>query len=167
MAHSAEFLPSLCQLSSFGQALHRHDLRIVGRCLRRIDRGDPQARTTGQRRDKHQRQRQKALDLVHHGGHVQPVSHRRLAFARSPGEVGRCGVCRLSELRLLFGQLLVRMELLDQSPVLLGTLDTRYPVLGKASGQENQRMGRATPGPVAAAVFGLAPPPTHVPCVPG
>jgi len=51
--------------------------------------------------------------VVHHGGHIQPVSHRRLAFARSPGESGRSGVRWLSELRLFFGQLLVRMKLVD------------------------------------------------------
>ena len=111
-----------------GQALHGDDLRIAGRRLRRIDRGDSAARATWQRRDKHQRQRQEALDLVHHGGHVQRLSHRRVAFARSAGEVGRAGVRGLSELRLLLSQLLVRLELLDQSPVLLGSLDPRHSV---------------------------------------
>ncbi len=92
--------------------------------LRRTDRSDPATRTTRQRRDEHQRQRQKALDLVHHGGHLQRLSHRRLALAGSVGKAGGAGVLRLFELRLFFGQLLVRLELLDQGPVLLGSLDT-------------------------------------------
>jgi hypothetical protein len=65
----------------------------------------------------------------------------------------------LSELRLLLGQLLVRLELLDQSPVLLGSFDPRHSVSEReTSGQENQGLGRTAPGSVAAAVFGLAPP---------
>ena len=60
-----------------GEALHGHDLRIAGRRLRRTDRSDSPARTTGQRRNEHQGQRQEALDLVHHGGHIQRLSHRR------------------------------------------------------------------------------------------
>ena len=66
----------------------------------------------------------KALDLVHHGGHLQRFSHRRLALAGSVGKAGGAGVLRLFELRLFLGQLIVRLEILAQGPVLLGSLDT-------------------------------------------
>ena len=36
---------------------------------------------------------------MHRGGHIHVVSQRYLTFARGLGEIGRSGVCRLSELR--------------------------------------------------------------------
>ena len=66
----------------------------------------------------------KALDLVHHGGHLQRFSHRRLALAGGVGKVGGAGVPRLIELRLFLGQLLVCLELLNQGAVLLVSFDT-------------------------------------------
>jgi hypothetical protein len=95
---------------------------------------------------------------VHHGSTVYLVSYREDAFKIRAGRIDRHRFRKICSLRLLFGELLIRLELRHQSPILLGSFDSRHSVSSEASRFRDEIMGGRITGSIASNVSRVASP---------